>query len=520
MIKEKVLSVIVNCAYDYLDHDPKKRMPKMVKMVDKLDRKNNLKTQREVFRKIINNEDDNWNKYIFGMWEDIDPDVRKTFFRNFIFNATVFAGKKHNQLQKEYNCNIPFAMLIDPTSACNLSCTGCWAAQYGNKQSMNFETLDHIIEQGKAMGIHLYAYSGGEPLVRKNDIIKLCDKHKDCIFTAYTNGTLIDEAFADEMLRVKNFIPAISIEGFEEETDSRRGKGTYQAVVHAMEILKKKKLAFGASCCYTRQNTETIGSDAFIDDLLAKGVKFTWLFTYIPVGADAVPELMVTADQREYMYHQVNYFRKTKPMFIIDFWNDGEYSGGCIAGGRRYLHINAAGDIEPCAFIHYSDSNIYKDTILEALQRPLFQQYYKNQPFNCNHLRPCPLLDNPERLSEMVKTSGAKSTDLLHPEDVIDLTQRCENTADQWRHMADKLWTEKHACRNCGFCETANENKADTEADTEVDTEVDPDIAEAGEELEDKTASEAAAEEDKVYTAECIQTAEGQVGTEESEINK
>ncbi len=452
MVKEKFLTIMTNTVYNYMNRKPEKRMLKLVGLVDKLDKKDILKAQRMVFRKIIEDKDSNWYKYILSMWEDIDPGIRKVFFRNFICNATLFSSKYHNKLQKKYGCNIPFAILMDPTSACNLNCTGCWAAQYGNKQSMSIETLDNIIKQGKELGVHFYAYSGGEPLIRKQDIIKLCDKHKDCIFTAYTNGTLIDEAFADEMQRVKNFIPAISIEGFEDETDARRGKGTYKAVVRAMEILKKKKLAFGASCCYTRKNIEVIGSEAFIDDLVAKGAKFAWFFTYIPVGADAVPELIVTADQRELMYRQIHNFRKTKPIFCVDFWNDGEYAGGCVAGGRRYLHINSAGDIEPCAFVHYSDSNIYNTPILDALQGPLFMQYYKNQPFNGNHLRPCPLLDNPERLVEMVERSGAKSTDLLHPEDVHELKQKCRETASQWAVTADRLWAKTHTCCNCGYC--------------------------------------------------------------------
>ena len=457
MIKEKALTIMTDIAYDYLNHKPEKRMLQMVNLIDRLDKNEILKAQRKVMREIIENKDNNWYKYMLNMWEDIDPGIRKVFFHNFLFNATLFASKKHNKLQKKYGCNIPFAILMDPTSACNLNCTGCWAAQYGNKQSMSIDTLDDIIKQGKDMGIHFYAYSGGEPLVRKQDIIKLCEKHKDCIFTAFTNGTLIDEAFADDMLRVKNFIPAISIEGFEDETDSRRGKGTYKAVVHAMEILKKKKLAYGASCCYTRQNTEVIGSEAFIDDLVAKGAKFVWFFTYIPVGADAVPELIVTADQRELMYRQINNFRKTKPIFCVDFWNDGEYAGGCVAGGRRYLHINSAGDIELCAFVHYSDSNIYNTSILDALQAPLFLQYYKNQPFNCNHLRPCPLLDNPERLVEMVEMSGAKSTDLLHPENVNELKQKCEKTANQWAVTADRLWSRTHTGYNCGDCKNGKD---------------------------------------------------------------
>jgi len=165
---------------------------------------------------------------------------------------------------------------MDPTSACNLNCTGCWAAEYGNQLNMTYEELDSIIRQGKELGTYMFIYSGGEPLVRKRDIIQLCEAHNDCMFLAFTNGTLIDEDFADEMLRVKNFMPAISIEGFEEETDDRRGKGTYQKVIRAMDILKKKKLGFGASLCYTSKNAEVIGSEEYIDFLIEKGCKFAW----------------------------------------------------------------------------------------------------------------------------------------------------------------------------------------------------------------------------------------------------
>ena len=164
----------------------------------------------------------------------------------------------------------------------------------------------------------------------------------------------------------------------------------------------------------------------------------------MPVGIDAVPELMVTDEQREYMYNKVREFRKTKPLFTIDFWNDGEYVKGCIAGGRSYFHINANGDIEPCAFIHYSDSNIREKTLLEALQSPLFMCYHKEQPFCQNYLRPCPLLDNQHALENMVKESGAYSTDLAHPEDVSDLTAKCIPVADKWEQTANRIWAEDH----------------------------------------------------------------------------
>lgn len=449
MVNKLITSAGLKLAYSYLNSNPEENIPKLMDLADRFAGETLMKDQRDAMRKVIEDRDNNWNKLLFSLWSDVDAGVRRALFNNFIINANFIGWPIQEANRAKYGCNIPWAILMDPTAACNLKCVGCWAAEYGHHASMSFEMLDSIVEQGKELGVYFYLFSGGEPLVRKKDIIALCEKHDDCMFTAFTNGTLIDEAFADEMLRVKNFAPAISIEGFQEATDSRRGEGTFQAVIRAMEILKRKKLVFGASLCYTRNNTEVIGSEEFIDYLIDLGAKFAWFFTYMPVGEDAVPDLMVTAEQREFMYHQIRKFRSTKPLFTLDFWNDGEFVQGCIAGGRRYLHINAQGDIEPCAFIHYSDSNIHERTLLEALKSPLFMQYHDNQPFNENHLRPCPLLDNPGRLSKMVDASGAKSTDFIKPEDVHKLSEKCVDTAEKWAITADRLWNEGRGCANC-----------------------------------------------------------------------
>lgn len=425
------------------DENPDVTFEKLLKWAKRFD-DGTVSGQIRVFENVFNDKEGNWYQLVRNVWNDVDPQIRKTFFENFIVNTTMIGCRRQGKAREKYQCNIPWAILMDPTSACNLHCTGCWAAEYGNRLNMDFDTLDSIVTQGKEVGTYMYIYSGGEPLVRKKDIIRMCEKHPDCFFLSFTNGTLIDEEFADEMLRVKNFIPAISVEGFEEETDFRRGKGTYQAVIRAMDILKKKKLPFGISCCYTSKNIDVIGSEEYFDDMIERGAKFMWLFTYMPVGKDAVPELMATAAQREEMYHRVREYRKTKPIFTMDFWNDGEYVHGCIAGGRNYLHINANGDIEPCAFIHYSDSNIHEKTLIEAYQSPLFMAYRANQPFSDNFLRPCPLLDNEGALARMVDESGAKSTDLEHPEDVHDLTAKCAPAARRWKPVADRLWEVSH----------------------------------------------------------------------------
>ena len=185
---------------------------------------------------------------------------------------------------------------------------------------------------------------------------------------------------------------------------------------------------------------------AFFDQMIDWGAYFAWYFHYMPVGNDAAPELLPTPEQREYMYHKIREVRVTKPLFAMDFQNDGEYVGGCIAGGRRYLHINANGDCDPCVFIHYSNTNIRHNTLLEVLQSPIFMAYHDGQPFNDNHLRPCPMLENPEALQKMVEATGARSTDLQSPETVEHLCAKCEDYAKNWTPTAERLW--KDSSRN------------------------------------------------------------------------
>lgn len=445
-------NVVLEAAMDYVLKDPARNLSRLVDTLEKLDRKGEHANQIAVVRPLAEDPESNWNRFVVKLCREIDHDVLKTTVRNFFLNASVLGIQKQKESRERYGCNIPWAILMDPTSACNLRCTGCWAAEYGNKLNMSYEELDSIIRQANALGTYFFLYSGGEPLVRKQDLIRLCEAHPDCQFTAFTNGTLIDEAFAEEMLRVKNFIPAISVEGFQAETDFRRGQGTFAQVERAMALLKEKKLPFGISCCYTSQNVEMIGSEAYFDQMVDWGARFCWFFTYMPVGREAVPELMVSAQQRAFMYRQIRRFRSTKPLFTLDFWNDGAYVQGCLAGGRVYLHINAGGDYEPCAFIHYADANIRTHTLLEALQAPLFTAYKEGQPWNENHLRPCPLLDNPQALVEAVERSGAHSTDLQAPEAVRDLAAKCEPAAENWAAVADALWAGSHDCASCGAC--------------------------------------------------------------------
>lgn len=428
-----------------VDKNREEAIVKIVDLMQKYMGDEKLDLDYDNIRKMIRDKDGAFNKYINKVLDEIDPHVLKTAALNLGYEAFFHGTKTIRKMREVHQCNVPWLILMDPTSACNLHCTGCWAAEYGNKLNLTFDEMDNLIKQGKELGIYLYMFTGGEPLVRKADIIKLCEKHNDCAFLAYTNGTLVDEAFCNEMLCVGNLYLAISLEGFEAVNDLRRGDGVYGKVMHAMDLLKENGLIFGTSICYTSKNIETVTSDEFVDLMVDKGCRYAFYFHYMPVGNDAAVDLLPTVEQRTYMRTRVREIRKLttgKGLFTMDFQNDGEFVGGCIAGGRNYFHINANGDAEPCVFIHYSGANIRTHSLLEILHQPLFMAYRDNQPFNENHLRPCPMLENPEILQRMVKETGAKSTDLQSPESVEHLCGKCEQYAKNWQPRADELWAQ------------------------------------------------------------------------------
>ena len=435
-IKRAVLFKMV----DWLLANPEANMKRIMDISDRILPKNLFGNQRSSFRQLIA-EENNWYQLLIKLMH-LNPEVMPQLIKSFLVDGNLLAWPMQEANREKLRCNVPWAILLDPTSACNLHCRGCWANDFAGTMNLSYDEIDSIIRQGKALGTHMYIYTGGEPLVRKRDLIRLCEEHPDCLFLSFTNATLIDDAFVEDMARVANFVPAISVEGFREATDSRRGEGTFAKVTEAMRLMRKRGLPFGVSCCYTSANVDDIASEQFFDWLIEQGALFAWLFTYMPIGKSAPTDLMASADQREYVYHFVRKMRDEKPLFTMDFWNDGEFVGGCIAGGRRYLHIAASGDVEPCVFAHYSNANIRESTLLEALKSPLFMEYHDCQPFNENLLRPCPILDNPGELAQMVERSGAASTNPVDGEEAADLCAKCADVARAWEPVANRLWED------------------------------------------------------------------------------
>jgi len=351
---------------------------------------------------------------------------------NFITLKELYRGFKNKS-------SIPRDLLIDPTSDCNLKCKGCWSQDYKNGHNISYEKLDDLLDQAEELGIMECLMTGGEPLLRKDDIVKLCRKHSKMTFAAFTNATLIDEKLADEMAELGNLNVFISIEGTREETDFRRGAGVYDKAIRAMDILRSRGIAFAFSACYHSKNYKTIASDEFLDHMREKGAWFGWLFQYIPVGSDADLSLVCTAEQRAYVQERIRDYCIKHDYVIIDFWNNGHLSFGCIGAGVGFAHINAKGDVEPCAFCHYSDSNIHEVSLAEALRSRFFTAFRDAQPFSQNPLRPCPLIDNPQAIIDVVNAGGARSTHLANPESAEALANKSFERSREWEVKAEEL---------------------------------------------------------------------------------
>jgi MoaA/NifB/PqqE/SkfB family radical SAM enzyme len=369
------------------------------------------------------------------------PHHRKKIISNFIVNQLLVGTNRRRAFEAARGFYPPDAMLISPTMRCNLNCYGCYAGVYP-EEDLPYGVLDRVVGECKEMGIHLVLMTGGEPFLRK-DLFDLFEKHEDTIFQIYTNATLIDEKMIDRFVTLGNVVPAISLEGLKEETDGRRGTGQFDRMVNVMDGLREAGIFFAVSTTQTSRNTDVLASDAFIDFLVEKGCILIWNFHYVPIGREPDLSLMATPEQRNRMRERLAYFRATKPMLFVDFWNDGCLTQGCIAAGRKYFHVNARGDVEPCVFCHFASDNIKEKSLLEALNSPLFREIRSHQPFSENYFRPCLLMDHPQQGREFALHLAKYFTHEGAEQLFTDFAQAIDDYAKAYGEIAEAAWKEK-----------------------------------------------------------------------------
>jgi MoaA/NifB/PqqE/SkfB family radical SAM enzyme len=368
-----------------------------------------------------------------------------------LFNGSWFeGGDLKEKRKKELGFRPPFAMILSPTLRCNLRCKGCYTLGYGMKPELPLEVVDHLLSECKELGIDFVTILGGEPLVYP-PLFTMLERHPSIFFQVYTNGTLMTQEKAERFAELGNVAVIVSIEGGERETDAWRGTGVYRKIMRCFEYLRNARVIIGTSATVTRQNVQAVSSLEFIDRMISLGSMAQMYFLYIPVNGRADFSLMVTPEQRDHLRRQVRRIRDTRPVFVLDFWNDGPYVDGCIAGGRQYFHVNAKGDVEPCVYTHIAVDNIKEKSLKEALNSPLFRHIRSRQPHNQNHLRPCMIIDNPHVMRDVIQKTGARFT---HPgaEEIYTVHwDRMDAYAARWGTLADRVWKEEYAeGRTCG----------------------------------------------------------------------
>jgi MoaA/NifB/PqqE/SkfB family radical SAM enzyme len=373
----------------------------------------------------------------------VHPNVRKRFLAGFLANVFYRDPDVSERLKQEHGVNAPILLALSPSMRCNLRCTGCYAGEYDRKDDLPEEVVERVITEAEEIGTRFFIVIGGEPFMWP-PLLDLVERHPDSVFQPYTNGLCIDEDVADRIIKLGNVAPALSIEGNRELTDRRRGKGVYDKVLGTMELLRDKGAIFSFSCTATRDNLDYIISDEFIDIMVEKGCLYGWYFTYAPVGLSPDLDYMCTAEERDTLRRGVQRIRREHPIIVSDFWNDGALTGGCLAAGRKYVHINNKGDVEPCVFCHFAVDNIKETSLVDALTSDFLQDLRKMQPFGHNLLRPCPLIDHPAVMRKMVEKHGAYAT---HPgaESLITwLQDGLHEYAKDLSRVYDPVWQEEY----------------------------------------------------------------------------
>jgi MoaA/NifB/PqqE/SkfB family radical SAM enzyme len=360
------------------------------------------------------NNDFNISEYMSNGIENVIKGVVKASFKNPKETAFVVkyalssneAKKKRNSFERNGE-NIPAFLISSITSSCNLFCKGCYArankscGEGFQKEPLSSERWGSIFKEAKELGVSFILLAGGEPLMRR-DVIEKAAEVKEIMFPIFTNGTMLQEEYIELLDKYRNLVPMLSIDGDKEQTDERRGEGTYDVLMDVMDKLKKKGILYGASVTVTTENVTTVTSKAFFDKLYNKGCKALIFVEFVPV-TEATKQLAPTDNEREILECEQQKLREQyEDAIFLSFPGDEKYSGGCLAAGRGFFHINVEGFAEPCPFSPYSDTNLKDCTLRDALKSPLFKKLNETGMLFGEHKGGCLLFEKEDQVKELL----------------------------------------------------------------------------------------------------------------------
>lgn len=300
----------------------------------------------------------------------------------------------------------PAFLMISVTNQCNLNCQGCWVTIDKHSQGMNPDTLNNIINSGKKKGSYFFGLLGGEPLMYPH-IINVIENHPDCYFQLFTNGTLITDDIANQLRKLGNVSPIISVEGLEDVSDIRRGaNNVFDRTMSGIDACINNKLITGVATSICKSNFNDLVREDFVNKCIEKGIHYLWYYIYRPVGARPNVELVLSEEEILKLRKFIVNIRKKAPIMIIDTYWDQDGNAICPGAVGISHHINPSGDIEFCPPIQFACENAGDGNKLEEIiENSYFLRDLRNEiP---KHTRGCILLDDPAKLNDILINTKA-----------------------------------------------------------------------------------------------------------------
>ena len=365
----------------------------------------------------MENKEFNLGEYLTGGVEKIVKgavratlsDPRESAFMARFALSSREASRRRARAEEEGE-NIPPFLIASITSSCNLHCAGCYSRQNhactddAPVNQLTGEDWENIFAEARELGISFILLAGGEPLLRR-DVLEAAGNYPEIIFPVFTNGMLLGNEYIKLFDKNRNLLPVLSIEGRQEKTDERRGGGVYVGVKTAMDRIQQNHLIFGASVTVTTANLQEITGWAFLDELKDSGCKVVIYVEFVPVTEES-KDLAPGDAEREYLRDRLDEIREEyADMVFISFPGDEKSSGGCLAAGRGFFHINSHGGAEPCPFSPYSDINVKNTSLRQALRSPLFTALRKQNVLMEEHSGGCVLFERKDTVEALLAKS-------------------------------------------------------------------------------------------------------------------
>jgi len=302
----------------------------------------------------------------------------------------------------------PF-LYISILNSCNLRCQGCWVDVTAPRQEIEIETLHRTINDAKAHGNAFFGILGGEPFMHSR-FFEILEGHRDCYFQIFTNGQFITPKIAERLRAVGNATPLVSIEGREMTSDQRRGnKDVLNRTLRGLDACLEAGLLTGVATSVCKSNIDELLTEAWLNELIQRGVHYVWYHSYRPVGPQMNDQLGLSPEQlvrvRKFVVEQ----RAKAPIAIIDAYYDGEGRALCPMSTGISHHVGPAGDIEPCPIIQFATENIRDPRgIFKTMSDSAFLRDFRQ--LSARHTRGCVVLERPDLVKQLVVKHGARDT--------------------------------------------------------------------------------------------------------------